>query len=109
MEKGLDTSPNELLKRLASGTSLRIGRVPKPTLIEFRDWAASNFEDDYGMALKHLWDVYKGLMPPPESQIKLAMEEFNARLDAVEARSQQPEQENAITLGDGRKIRRETK
>ena len=102
-QNGIATSPNELLKRVTSRTTLHIGRVPPKTLAEFKEWASEEFDGDWGFALKHLFDVYKGSLPPPESQVTLAIEELAARMDAVEGKSEQSE-EKTITLGNGDRI-----
>jgi len=39
--------------------SLRISRIPKKTKESFMSIAKEEFEDDYGMTLKHLMDSYE--------------------------------------------------
>ena len=40
-------------------TRLNISRVPKKIREEFTKFAEEEFEGDYGMLLKHIWDKYK--------------------------------------------------
>jgi len=95
--------PDRAFIKKLSESSLHISRVDKKTKREFKAWAVEEFEDDWGMALKWLWDMYTGLLPPPESQITAVLEEFGARIDAVEAKLNSPE-EKAIRMGDGSRI-----
>ena len=88
----------------SSKDRLVLDRVPWKVKRDFKRFASEEYANDYGMALKGLWDYYVNLLPPPDSQIKSVMQEFNERLDAVEARFEQPGEEKTIVLGSGDRI-----
>jgi len=81
---------------------LSISRVPKKTKEEFVAFANEEFEEDYGMCLKYVWDNFK--------MWKMLFENMNFKLDNIlETISQpqptnQPEQKESITLLIGKKI-----
>ncbi len=50
-------------KILSNDPSLHLGRVPRPTYLRFVEWSKKEFCQDYGMAFKHLFDFYFGLIP----------------------------------------------
>lgn len=52
-----ETMPDYLLKDRER--RLSISRVPKSTKEEFIKFSESEFEGDYGMTLKTIWDKYK--------------------------------------------------
>ena len=57
------TKPEEIRKKIVvNSEDIHISRVPKETCKEFKQWAKEEFCMDYGMALKHLWDHYKGIL-----------------------------------------------
>jgi len=66
-------------KLLENKSALRIARIPQKVKEEFTAWADKEFCSDWGMALKWLWDFYKGIMPEGH-------EEIYARLDMLEAK-----------------------
>ncbi len=91
--------------------SLYMARVPKKTKQEFKKLAEEDFENDFGMTLKHLLDVYKGMMPLPESEVKDMLREFDERLSVVETKLSVPREvkkTKTISFGDGRKVEVET-
>lgn len=53
----------ERFKKRFSPPDIVMSRVPKPTLDFFKQLAQEEFAGDYGMCLKYLCDVYKGLLP----------------------------------------------
>jgi hypothetical protein len=55
----LSENVGEIVLKKARSDGLVISRIPKPTRDEFLQFAEMEFADDYGMALKHLWDNYK--------------------------------------------------
>ena len=82
---------------------LSISRVPKKTKEEFVAFANEEFEEDYGMCLKYVWDNFK--------MWKMFFENTNFKLDnIIELISQpqptnQPEQKGeTISLLSGKKI-----
>lgn len=46
-------------------TTLYIGRVPEKVKTKFKQWCNEEFEGDYGMGLKWLWDFKEGLLSNP--------------------------------------------
>jgi len=82
---------------------LSISRVPKHTKEEFVEFANEEFEEDYGMALKYVWDNFK--------MWKMFIENMNYKLDNIleilshEKDSKEPEQKESITLLSGEKIK----
>ena len=101
----VSSDPREILKGLAKENALWIDRVPKKTKSKFKQLAFDEFEGDYGMLLKMLLDNYEGTVLLPDAQMKAWMEGIENRLNAVEAKPEQPE-ENLIHMGSGRKIRK---
>ena len=80
---------------------LSISRVPKKTKEEFVAFANEEFEEDYGMCLKYVWDNFK--------MWKTYFENMNFKLDNIlETISphNQPEQKESITLLSGKKIQK---
>lgn len=61
--QGKGTDKNKLkkaIKRLEH-PYLNINRLPRDTYEEFRKYAHKEWCGDYGMAFKHIWEVFKGL------------------------------------------------
>ena len=80
---------------------LSISRVPKKTKEEFVAFANEEFEEDYGMCLKHVWDNFK--------MWKMYFENTTYKLDNIlEIISQQPNQpeKEGINLLGGNKIKK---
>ena len=79
---------------------LSISRVPKKTKEEFIAFANEEFEEDYGMCLKHVWDSFK--------MWKLYFENIDMKLDNILNRVSQPNQETTpgIKMLDGQKIQK---
>ena len=79
---------------------LSISRVPKHTKEEFIEFANEEFEEDYGMCLKYVWDSFK--------LWKMFFENMNYKLDnileIVSQTEKKPEQKENIVLLSGRKI-----
>jgi len=79
---------------------LSISRVPKKTKEEFVALANEEFEEDYGMCLKYVWDNFK--------MWKMLFENMNYKLDnileIISQTEKKPEQKESITLLSGRKI-----
>lgn len=72
----------EQMKRDKS-KSLHINRVPEKTLNEFRDLAHDEFEGDYGMTLKWLFDLAMRFSPRVE-QLESVIINHEKRLDFIE-------------------------
>lgn len=103
---GIENDPRELLKRLAKKNAIWIDRVPKKTKEDFKAFAFQDFEGDYGMALKWLWDYYAGYMVTPESQMKVMIGELHERIAVLEGKPSEQVEEKNIRLGDGSRIER---
>jgi len=56
-------------------TRLNISRVPRKTRAEFVAFANEEFEEDYGMALKFIWDNFK--------LFKMFFENVDYKLDKI--------------------------
>lgn len=69
----------------AKETRLSISRVPKKTKKEFVEFANEEFEEDYGMCLKYVWDNFK--------LWKLFFENMNMKLDNILTLVSKPKQE----------------
>ncbi len=80
---------------------LSISRVPKKTKEEFIEFANEEFEEDYGMCLKYVWDNFK--------MWKMFFENMNYKLDnilEIISHEKEPESKESITLLSGRKIKK---
>ena len=80
---------------------LVINRVPKNTKMEFIDFADQEFESDYGMTLKYIWDNFK--------LWKIFFENMDMKLDKIidlanNQNNQKPE-EKQIRMLSGKKIK----
>ena len=81
---------------------ISISRVPKKTKEEFVAFANEEFEEDYGMCLKYVWDNFK--------MWKMLFENMNYKLDNIleiisQLQPNQPEKEGINLLG-GNKIKK---
>ena len=85
-------------------TRLNISRVPKKTREEFIEFANSEFEEDYGMTLKHVWDNFK--------MWKIFFENMDYKLNNILEKVSQIEnekkpEEDSITMLNGRRVKKE--
>lgn len=92
----------KLILELHRTNSLFISRVPKQVKAEFIQFAHDDFEGDYGMCLKYLWDVYVGLLPPKDAQLVAKLDELNERISILEGKGEPSKK--VVRLGDGRII-----
>ena len=81
---------------------LSISRVPKKTKEEFVAFANEEFEEDYGMCLKYVWDNFK--------MWKMLFENMDYKLNNIldiisQPQPNQPEKEGINLLG-GNKIQK---
>jgi hypothetical protein len=76
-------------------TRLSISRVPKKTREEFINFAKEEFEGDYGMLLKDLWEKYKK---------SFSYENLNNKLDYIIQllKNSNEKEEKSITAFSGR-------
>ncbi len=84
-------------------SDLTIKRVPKKTLSQFREWCDSEFEGDWGMGLKWLWDFFTGVLGKGHERAEALGIEALERIAEIESKLSQPEQEKTITTVDGQK------
>lgn len=91
-------------------TRLNISRVPKKTREEFVKFAEEEFEGDYGMLLREVWEKYK--------EYSMVQQTFDTKINYIiqllekeqNTASQEEEPEKkTIKLLDGRKVEKEVK
>lgn len=83
-EMGDDISRDKLRTILEKNkTRLSISRVPEETKKEFTDFAKEEYNDDWGFALKGLWDAYREYIKIKDSWLDLG--ELNKRMVTIEA------------------------
>ena len=84
---------------------LFISRVPKKVKEEFIAFATEEFEEDYGMTLKYVWDNFK--------LWKVFFENMNYKLDnileIISQPEQKPDKKASLTMLSGRKVEKEVK
>lgn len=82
---------------------LVIQRVPKSTLVFFKSLAnEDDFCNDWGMCLKHVMDVYRGIMVTNEDLL-LRIQALEEKLDKLQVVPK--EQGKEIRLSNGRTIK----
>ena len=85
---------------------LNISRVPKKIRQEFIDFAEEEFEGDYGMLLKEIWDKYKEYSNMQQTfDIKLNYIIQLIEQSTASQEEQKPEEKNEITMLSGRKVK----
>ncbi|KKM80826.1 hypothetical protein LCGC14_1336020 [marine sediment metagenome] len=91
-------------------TRLNISRVPKKTREEFTKFAEEEFEGDYGMLLKELWEKYK--------DYSMIQQTFDVKLNYIiqllenekgTASQERKPEKNIIKFLDGRKVEKGVK
>ena len=91
-------------------TRLNISRVPKKTKEEFIKFAEEEFEGDYGMLLKELWEKYK--------DYSMIQQTFDVKLNYIiqlleneksTALQERKPEKKIIAFLDGRKVEKEVK
>jgi len=78
----------EQIREKVKETSIYIARVPKETKSEFMIYAKSDFENDYGMAFKWVWDFRKGLLTSPN---RIITEQLEVIVDEIQKLKQEVE------------------
>lgn len=85
--------------------SIHMKRVPKKTMVTFKELANSDFCGDYGMTLKWLVD---GLLTAESTMIIDTLQEHEVRLSTLESASVgvelEQEKKKVITMLNGRQI-----
>jgi len=88
---------NEIVLR-EKERKLFISRVPKKTREEFVNFADEEFESDYGMTLKYVWDNFK--------LWKVFFENMDMKLDLIANLIQNKQEPEELKTLSGRKIKR---
>lgn len=78
---------------------LVIHRIPRPTKEAFLKWANAEFDGDYGMALKFLFDMHVGNLP---NDVAYLVSETHRLSDEIEALKQKPEEKKVRRTVSGR-------
>lgn len=64
--------------------SLQISRVPKNTLVKFKEMAnTDDFENDYGFLLKFLMDFYLGLVPVGNEHLEMEIQSLRQEIEQL--------------------------
>lgn len=97
----------EIRERIVNKPDLVINRVPSNVLNEFKVYAEADFCGDYGMALKYVWDYFKGAL-------LLGQDVIEARLNALEqeimflkenlTKKEEPQKKQERIALDGRRM-----
>lgn len=95
----------ELIKRRISPNYLALNRVPVDVRKGFIEFAEEKFCKDRGMAFKHIWDFYTGILNAGTEHLETAMLEFNERLKVLEEKEEkkEPELKKRLDGSSGRK------
>jgi len=88
----------QLKKGLNNQASLHISRVPIETFQSFISFADVEFCSDRGMALKHLFDCYRGLITKGTEHLEMQIETLNQRIAVLEADKPQEKKQVRKTL-----------
>ena len=86
---------------------LHVKNLPKNTVREIIDFLNNKeeFGDDWAVGMKFIWDTFKGVVPPKDSQILSELELLHQRIDALESRlsnaSQKEEKPSGKRMADG--------
>jgi len=92
----------EIRERLTNGFS--INRIPQKTRDEFIRFSEDEFCGDRGMALRHLWDFYTGLLSSNLAHIEAELAELRSDVDSLKTQPVKVE-EKVIKLMSGRELR----
>lgn len=78
------------IKQRARDFGLIISRIPEKTRSEFKEWCKDEFAGDYGMGLKWLWDLRKGMFASPNEEVN---QKIDILADEVSQLKSQPVEE----------------
>lgn len=87
--------------------TLEISRIPKKTVIAFKEFANENFVGDYGFTLKGLLDHYLN-REDQFNEIYARLNDLNERIELILNNQETKDKEESykyITMGNGKKIR----
>lgn len=94
----------QLKKGLGNQTQMQISRVPIETFQSFIEFANKEFCDDRGMALKHIWDCYRGLITKGTEHLEAEIEALNQRIAVLEASANKPQEEQKARVSLSGKV-----
>lgn len=84
MNENIDKIKEKITRLSTNSDSLVLQRVPLNVAQEFRELAHKEFCGDYGMTLKWLWDVTKGLIGNDNRALYDSIEQLERRIISVE-------------------------
>ena len=93
--------PVEERKKLLDKVSndLVIKRVPRPTLIWFKDYANDEFSGDYGMCLVFIIKTFRGFIPPDQSMMVEELEDLRREVEQLKNKGE--EEVPTVKMADG--------
>jgi len=102
MEEAKEDVRNRILNNICD---LNIRRVPKNTIIRFREIANNDdFCKDYGMALKYLIDLHDGIVLHANEQIMSEIENIKNEIGIIKKEVYKQEQKPIRKMMDGTPI-----
>lgn len=87
---------------------LHIKRLPKNTVKEMIDFLNNDdeFGGDWATGMKYIWDTFKGMLPPKDSQVIAELELIHNRLNDLEMKcntaKQSAPKEKGKRMADGK-------
>lgn len=87
--------------------TLEISRIPKKTVIAFKEFANEEYVGDYGMSLKGLLDHYLN-REYQFNEIYARLNDLNERIELILNNQDTKDKEESykyVTMGNGKKIR----
>lgn len=79
---------------------LLLSRTPK-SIMEFKVWAKEEFCNDYGMALKWLWDFYTGILGKGHERAEAKADEALNQVAELSKQPEEKENERTKVMCDG--------
>jgi len=83
---------------------LHIKRIPRHTKRWFVDYSNDQFEGDYGMCLKHVVDMYRGMTPVGYDELQSQINQLQVEIDTLKSNmiddiNKEQEQNKPRTMG----------
>ena len=94
----------EIRKRIVNGFA--INRIPEKEKKWFIKFAEEEFCDDRGMALKHLIDVYTGIISSGMEHIEIELNELANDVELIKQQLNKKEEPKVRKSLDGREMKR---